>query len=257
MAIAARAIQPAPIPSPGIDASARLGAGVVIGADVSVASYAVIGAEVILGDRVTVGPHAVIEDGAVIGDDVRIDAQVVVHAGTILGKRVWLKAHAVIGGAGYGFLSSAAGHERVPQVGGCILGDDVEVGSHSCIDRGSLDDTVIGRGTKLDNQVHVGHNVRIGEHCLLMAGVGISGSTQIGHRVVIAGQAGVIGHVTIGDDARIGGQAGVISSVPAGAAVSGYPARAHREYLKGVAALYRLAPHVDALEDLVNERDDG
>ncbi len=257
MATAARAIQPALAPPPGVDATARLGDGVLFGDEVSIGPWTLVGAGTVMGTRVVLGPHVVVEEGVVLGDDVRLDAHVVVHAGSVLGSRVWCKAHAVIGGAGYGFLSSARGHERVPQVGGCILGDDVEIGSHSTVDRGSLDDTVIGRGTKMDNQVHVGHNVRIGEHCLLMAGAGISGSTQIGHRVIVAGQAGVIGHITIGDDARIGGQAGVISSVPAGAAVSGYPARPHREYLKGIAALYRLAPHVDAIEAIAKEREDG
>ncbi len=257
MALAARAIAPLPAPAAGIDPTASIGHGSTIGADVSVGRFVVIGAGAVVGDRAVIGTHVVIEDRAVLGHDVRLDAHVVIHAGATLGNRVWCKAHAVIGGAGYGFLSGADGHERVPQVGGCILGDDVEVGSITCIDRGSLDDTVIGRGTKIDNQVHVGHNVRIGEHCLLMAGVGISGSTRVGDRVVIAGQAGIVGHITIGDDARIGAQAGVISSVPAGGAVSGYPARPHRDFLKGVAAMYRLAPHVDALEALGREDADG
>ncbi|MEO5825535.1 MAG: UDP-3-O-(3-hydroxymyristoyl)glucosamine N-acyltransferase [Gemmatimonadales bacterium] len=257
MADAARAIAPLPAPAIGVDPTASVGAGTTIGRGVSVGRFTVIGAGVRVGDEAVIGTHVVVEDGVSLGTGVRLDAHVVVHAGAVLGDRVWCKAHAVIGGAGYGFLSGDGRHERVPQVGGCILGDDVEVGSITCIDRGSLDDTVIGRGTKIDNHVHVGHNVRIGEHCLLMAGVGISGSTRIGNRVVIAGQAGIAGHLTIGDDARIGGQAGVISSVPAGGAVSGFPARPHRDFLKSVAAMYRLAPHVDALEALGREDADG
>lgn len=257
MAIAALAIHPPYSPARGVAPTARLGHGVVLGDAVAIGDYATIGHGVVLGDRVVIGSHVVIEGGAVLGCDVRLDAHVVVHAGAVLGERVWCKAHAVIGGAGFGFLPTTDGHERVPQVGGCIVGDDVEVGSCSCIDRGSLDDTVIGRGTKIDNHVHVAHNVQIGEHCLLMAGVGVSGSTRIGDRVILAGQAGVVGHVSIGDDARIGAQAGVISSIEPGTDVSGFPARPHREFLKGVAALYRLAPLVHTLEAVAKERDDA
>lgn len=257
MTAAALAIHPPYSPPRGVAPTARLGRGVVLGDAVAIGDYAVIGHGAVLGDRVVIGPHVVVEGGAVLGHDVRLDAHVVVHAGAVLGERVWCQAHAVIGGAGFGFLPTAAGHHRVPQVGGCILGDDVEVGSSSCIDRGSLDDTVIGRGTKIDNHVHVAHNVRIGERCLLMAGVGVSGSTRVGDRVILAGQSGVVGHVTIGDDARVGAQAGVISSVNPGADVSGFPARPHREFLKGVAALYRLAPLVRTLEAVAKEREDA
>ena len=211
----------------------------------------------VLGDRCRIGPLVVIEHGVTLGADVELGPRVVVHAGSVLGHRVICKAGAVIGGPGFGFLSSEAGHRRVPQLGGCILGDDVELGSNSCIYRGSLDDTWIGEGTKIDNLVQVAHNVRIGRQCLLMAGVGVSGSTPIGDGVILAGQAGLVGHIEIGDGARIGAQAGVISSIPAGAAVSGYPARSHREYLRAQAALYRLAPHVAALEALRRRDDDG
>lgn len=257
MSIAALAIHPPYSPARGVAPTARLGRGVVLGDAVAIGDYAVIGHGVVLGNRVVIGPHVVIEGGVVLGHDVRLDAHVVVHAGAVLGERVWCQAHAVIGGAGFGFLPTEGGHGRVPQVGGCILGDDVEVGSSSCIDRGSLDDTIIGRGTKIDNHVHVAHNVRIGEHCLLMAGVGVSGSTRLGDRVILAGQSGVVGHVTIGDDARVGAQAGVISSIAPATDVSGFPARPHREFLKGVAALYRLAPLVNTLEAVAKEHDDA
>ena len=217
-----------------------------------------IGEDAVIGARVRLGPHVVIGDGACLGDDVRLDAQVTVYDGAVLGSRVWCKASVVIGGAGYGFVSDASGHQRVPQVGGCILEDDVEVGSCSCIDRGSLDDTVIGRGTKIDNHVHVAHNVRMGENCLLIAGVDIAGSTQIGNRVVLAGQSGISGHLVLGDDVIVGGKSGVIANVPSGTSVSGYPARPHREFLRAQAALYRLAPYAHALEALINkERSNG
>lgn len=258
MALAATALHAEPHDGPSIASTARIGRDTTLAADARIGEYAVIGANVRIGARVRIAAHVVVEDDAVLGDDVRLDAHVTVYRGATLGDRVWCKAAAVIGGAGYGFVSDATGHARTPQVGGCILGDDVEIGSGSCVDRGSLDDTTIGRGTKIDNHVHVGHNVRIGEHCLLMAGVGIAGSTQIGDRVVLAGQAGLVGHITIGDDARIGAKAAVIASVPAKASVWGMPARPHREYLRAMAALYKLAPIADALETLVNkEHDDG
>lgn len=256
MAVVARALE-TPEPGPGIDPTARLGTGVRIGTDCRIDAYAVIGDGATLGDRVHIGAHAVVGADAHLGDDTVLDPHVVVHRGSVLGRRVYCKATAVIGGPGFGFHSDAAGHQRVPQLGGCILGDDVEVGAGTCIDRGSLDDTVVGDGTKIDNLVHLGHNVKLGRHCLVMAGVGVSGSTRVGDRVVLAGQAGLVGHIEIGDDARIGAQAGVITSVPAKGAVSGYPARPHREFLRAQAALYRLTPHIDALEALVQRRDDA
>jgi len=259
VASAARLLHPANITAPQLDPSARIGTGTTFGESPRVGAFAVIGRDVRIGDRVQIGPHVVIEDGVVLGDDVRIDTGAVIHAHAVLGARVWCKARSIIAGEGFGFHSDAAGHRRTPQVGGCILEDDVEIGSGSCVDRGSLDDTVIGRGTKIDNLVHVGHNVRLGEHCLVMAGAGVSGSVIVGDRVILAGQAGIAGHLTIGDGARVGAQAGVISDVAAGASVSGYPARPHREFLRAVAALYRLTPHVDALEALAaaEEQDDG
>lgn len=243
--------------APGIDATVRIGTGVRLGADCRIGAYTVIGDNVHIAAGVEIGPLSVIESDAQIGAGSRIDARVVIHHGAQLGARVQVKSGAVIGGEGFGFLSSATGHERVPQVGGCLIEDDVEIGAGTCIDRGSLDDTVIGQGTKIDNLVHVAHNVRIGKHCLIMAGVGIAGSTRVGDGVVLAGQSGLSGHLEVGDGARIGGQAGVISSVPANAAYSGFPARPHLEFLRAQAALYRLAGHVDALEALVHQEDDA
>lgn len=258
MAAASRVLHPEHPRTPGVDPTARIGPGASIGAGAEIAAYVVIGADVIIGERVRLGAHVVIGDGARLGDDVRLDAQVTIYDGVILGSRVWCKASAVIGGAGYGFLSDTGGHHRVPQVGGCIIGDDVEVGSCSCIDRGSLDDTVIGSGTKLDNHVHVGHNVRTGKDCLFIAGVDIAGSAQLGNRVVVAGQSGIGGHLVIGDDVMVGAKSAVVSDVPSGMAVSGFPARPHREFLRAQAALYRLAPYAQALEALINkERSNG
>lgn len=239
---------PPPPRAAGVHATAVIGAGARLGLEVAVGPRAVIGARCRLGDRVTLGPGVVLEDEVVLGDDTVIGPQVTICTGAVLGNRVTVKAGAVIGGTGFGYISGAEGHRRIPHVGGCRIGDDVDIGANSCIDRGSLGDTVIGRGCKLDNLVHVAHNVRLGEDCLLMAGAMVAGSTRVGHRVVLAGQSGLIGHLEIGDDVRVAAQTGVISSLAAGQEVSGFPARPHREFMRAVAAMYRLAPFARRLE---------
>lgn len=257
LAVIAAALHPTRPAPRGVAATADIGAGAVLGAGVSVGAFTVIGTGTRIGRGARIESHVVIGDDVVIGDEVHLEPRVVIYSGAVLGDRVYCQAGAVVGSPGFGFLTSAAGaHQRVPQVGGCVLGDDVEVGAGSCIDRGSVEDTVIGRGTKIDNLVHIGHNVHIGEDCLLMAGVGVAGSTHVGNRVVLAGQSGLSGHLVIGDDARVAAQAGVIGSIPPRSAVSGYPARPHREYMRAQAVLYRLAPHLTALERLVADREE-
>jgi UDP-3-O-[3-hydroxymyristoyl] glucosamine N-acyltransferase len=249
-----RALYPTETPVASVDPSVRVGAGTVIGADVYIAPFVVIGRNVRIGARCRLEQGSSIGDGVVVGDDTTIGPHVVCYAGSHIGSRVVLKAGAVIGGDGFGYLSDGKGHTRIPHVGGCILEDEVEVGSNTCIDRGSVDDTVIGRGTKLDNLVQVGHNVRIGERCLIMAGVGIAGSTRVGNDVILAGHVGVTDHLVIGDRARIAAKSAIFGDVPAGTSFSGHPARPHRQFLRAQAAMYRLAPIVDELERLVPER---
>jgi UDP-3-O-[3-hydroxymyristoyl] glucosamine N-acyltransferase len=249
-----RALFPEEPPAAGIDSTARVGAGTELGADVSIGPFVVLGRNVRVGARSRLAQHVTLDDGVAIGDDTIIGPGAVCYRGSRIGSKVVLKAGAVIGGQGFGYLSDRTGHHRIPHVGACILGDEVEVGSHTCIDRGSIDDTVVGRGTKLDNLVHVGHNVHIGERCLIMAGVGIAGSTRIGNDVILAGHVGVTDHLVIGDRARIGAKSAIFGDVPAGAVFSGNPARAHRQFLRAQAAMYRLTPIVDELERLVPER---
>ena len=250
-------LHPAPATATGVAPTAVVGDGVVLGEGVSVGPHAVVGRCVRLGARVRIGAGVVLGDGVEVGDDAVIDANVVCYPGTVLGARVVVKAGAIVGGDGFGYIHGPHGHTRIPHIGGCVLEDDVEIGSNCTIDRGSLDDTVIGQGTKLDNQVHVGHNVRIGRRCLVMGGVGIGGSTRIGNGVVVAGHSTLVDHVTVGDRARIGARSFVIGDVPGGADVSGQPARPHRETLRAQAALRRLEPLIRDLERLVDEGEDG
>lgn len=244
---------PTPI-LPGVDATARLGAGCVLGREVSLGAYAVLGRGVHLGDRCRIAEGVSLGDGVSVGEETVIGPRVVCYGGSRIGRRVVLKAGAVIGGDGFGYRSDPTGHRRIPHVGICIIEDDVEIGSNSTVDRGSVDDTVVGRGTKLDNLVHVGHNVRIGERCLLMAGVGVAGSTHLGNDVILAGHVGVTDHLTIADGARIAAKSAVFGDVPAGAAFSGHPARPHREFLRAQAALYRLAPIIADIEKVLPTR---
>lgn len=240
---------------PGVHATAVLGRGVTLGVDVTVGPYAVLADGVTLGDRAWVDAHCVLGSGATVGDDARLHPGVCVYAGTVVGRRVTLHAGVRVGSDGFGYVYRDGAHRKIPHVGRCVIEDDVEVGANTTIDRGSIDDTVIGAGTKIDNLVHVGHNVRMGRLCLVMAQVGIAGSTRIEDGCVLAGQAGIGGHIVLGQGARIGGQAGVFGSVPAGETWSGYPARPHRDALRAQAAVFKLPTLIRRLERLVAEAD--
>jgi UDP-3-O-[3-hydroxymyristoyl] glucosamine N-acyltransferase len=231
-----------------IHPTARIGRGARWSGRVAVGPYAVVGADVELGPNCTIGAHAEIGDGAQLGEGCRLESHVVVYPGAVIGDRAVLRAGARVGGPGFGYVRTASGHQRLPHVGRCVLGADVEVGANSTLDRGSIDDTVIGDGTKVDNLVQIGHNVRIGERCLIMAQVGIAGSTQVDDDVILAGQAGLAGHLRVGRAARIAAQSGVIGDIGAGETVSGYPARRHHQVLRQAAALARLAPLAGQLE---------
>lgn len=241
---------PAASPAPGIHSTVRLGHGVRLGSGVSIGPHASLGPRVVLGQRVSLGAGVVLEEDVSVGDDSRLGARVVCAQATRIGSRCVIKPGVVLGGPGFGYLAGPRGPERIPHVGACVLGDDVEIGSNSCVDGGSLEDTVIGPGCKLDNLVHVGHNARLGARCLVMGGSVIAGSADIGDDVVIAGHAAVGGHFRVGNRARIGAKAGVTSAVADDTDVSGFPARPHRQFLRAQAALYRLAPIADRLEQL-------
>ena len=246
-----------PTRRPGVHATAVIGRGAAIGEDVCIGPFVVIGDGATIGDRVTLDAHCTIGDRASVGDDSRVFAGATLYAGVNVGKRCLIHARAVIGSDGFGYVSKRDGHHKIPHVGGCFIGDDVEIGAGTTIDRGSVGDTSVGAGTKIDNLVHIAHNTRVGKLCMIAAQVGISGSAIIEDGVVIGGQAGFQGHHTIGAGARIGGQSGVFGDVPAGETWSGYPARPHRESLKAQAALFRLAGMVKRIEKLIGRDDDA
>jgi UDP-3-O-[3-hydroxymyristoyl] glucosamine N-acyltransferase len=239
---------------PGVHATARIGRGVVLGADVTIGPYAVVEDGASLGDRAWLETHAVVGRGVRVGDDARLYPHVTLYSGSSLGDRVIVHAGARIGSDGFGYVFADGAHQKIPHVGRCIIENDVEIGANTTIDRGSVDDTVIGAGTKIDNLVHIAHNVRIGRLCLIMAQVGIAGSVRVGDGAVLAGQVGVSGHHTIGARATLAAQAGVFGDIPAGETWSGYPARPHRESLRAHAAVFKLAGIIKQLEKLITER---
>ena len=235
----------------GVHASAVIGEGVALGEGVSVGACAVIGENAAIGARTRIEAGAVIGEGVRIGEECRIYPRVVIYAGTTLGNRVVLHAGVVLGADGFGYVRDAAtgAYTQFPQQGTLVLEDDVEVGANSTIDRGALEETRIGRGTKLDNLVHVGHNCRIGEDVILVMGTGISGSSTVGNGAVLAGQVGIGDHVTIGPGVILGGQAGVLSGktltnesagVKPGTVLWGTPARPLTQVLREIAVVGRM-----------------
>jgi UDP-3-O-[3-hydroxymyristoyl] glucosamine N-acyltransferase len=237
----------------GIHSSATVGRGVTIGAGASIGPNAVLGDGCTVGDGTMVGPGVVIGAGVRVGASCKLFANVVLYAGTELGDRVAIHSGAVIGSDGFGYVYREGSHQKIPHVGRCIIGHDVEIGANTTIDRGSIADTVIGAGTKIDNLVQIAHNVRIGRLCIVVSQAGIAGSATIEDGAVLGGQSGVGGHVLIGKGARIGAQGGVFGDIPAGETWSGYPARPHKEALRAQAALFKLARLIRPIERLLGE----
>jgi UDP-3-O-[3-hydroxymyristoyl] glucosamine N-acyltransferase len=231
---------PPPPLRPGIHPSAVVAPGAVIDPTAEIGALAVIGAGAEIGANCRIAPGVVIGDRVQMGPDCRVGANAsITHA--LLGARVYVYPGARIGQEGFGFAVGPAGFVTVPQLGRVVLEDDVEVGANSTIDRGSTQDTVIGAGSRIDNLVQLGHNVRLGRCCVVVSQAGISGSTVLEDFVVVAAQAGLIGHLRIGAKARIGAQAGVMRDVAAGSEVVGSPAMPVREFFRNVAVLRKLA----------------
>jgi len=224
----------------GVMPEACIGIGVSLGEDISIYPGAIVGDNVTLGDGCVVHPGAVIYAGVTIGDNTTIHANAVVRERCRIGNRCVIQPGAVIGSDGFGYAPDGSSYYPIPQIGIVVLEDDVEIGANTCIDRAALEVTLIRRGTKLDNLVQVAHNCQIGEDCMIVSQVGISGSTRIGNHVTLAGQVGVAGHLTIGDNVIVGAQSGVPGSLPANAGYSGSPVLPHKEWLKSMAVVANL-----------------
>jgi UDP-3-O-[3-hydroxymyristoyl] glucosamine N-acyltransferase len=226
---------------PGVHPTVVLGEGVVVGDGVALGPYVVIGAGSRIGARTRIDAHCVLGPNTTVGEGCHLHPQVVTYANTEIGDAVVLHSGVRLGVDGFGYVFTEGQHAKVPQVGRVVIESGVEIGGNATIDRGSIGDTRIGAGSKLDNLVHVGHNVRIGALSLAAALVGLAGSGRIGKGVVFGGQAGMGPHIEVGDGAVVAGKAGVTRDVAAGETVSGYPARPHREQLRQDARVSRIA----------------
>jgi UDP-3-O-[3-hydroxymyristoyl] glucosamine N-acyltransferase len=239
-----------PVP-PGVDRSAVVAAGARIDPSAAIGPLAVIEDGAVIGAGARVHALVYVGPGVQIGEDSTLYPHVTLRDGVRIGRRVVIHAGAVLGADGFGFAFDGAAHRKVPQVGGVLIEDDVEIGANTTIDRATFGDTIVRRGTKIDNLVQIGHNVEIGEHSLLVAQVGVSGSSRLGRGVVLAGQVGVADHVTLGDGVVAGAQAGIPSSIEAGTRVLGTPARPvaqARRIMVAEARLPELLQRVRALE---------
>ena len=209
----------------GLHPTACVAADARIDPSASIGALAVVEARAVIGPRARIHALVYVGAGVEIGEETELYPHVVLREGVKIGRRVIIHAGAVIGSDGFGYVSDAAGHRKIPQVGTVIIEDDVEIGANTTIDRAMLGATVVQRGTKVDNLVQIGHNVEVGQHSLIVAQVGISGSSRLGHGVVLAGQVGIADHIEIGDGVMIGAQSGVAADVDAGQKVLGSPAR--------------------------------
>ena len=211
-----------------------------IGQNCNIEAGVVIDDGVEIGDNCFIGANTVIRSNVIIGEGSRIYDNVTISY-AVVGKRAIIYSGVRIGQDGFGYLMGAKGHTKIPQLGRVIIGDDVDIGANTTIDRGAIDDTVIGSGSKIDNLVQIAHNVKLGFGCVLAAQVGISGSTKLGNLVAVGGQAGFADHLTIGDGARIAAQSGIMRDVNAGETVMGSPAFPMKEYMRHIAYLQKAS----------------
>lgn len=231
---------PEPVFAPGVHPTS------IIAANATVDPSAHVGPFCVVGERAAIGPRCVLEGGnhvasdCAVGEDTRLFPRVVLYSGTRIGDRVRIHAGAVIGADGFGYVFDQGRHLKVPQIGNVTVQDDVEIGANTTIDRAALGSTVIGRGSKIDNLVQVGHNTIVGEHCILCGQVGIAGSTRLGSYVTLAGQVGLGGHIQIGNKVTVGAQSGVMHNIPDGQTWLGSPAQSDRQAKRMLIAAQRL-----------------
>ena len=229
-----------PMPK-GISPKAVVAQSANLGNNVSLGHFAIIGENVVIGNNVTIFQNVSIEAGSVIGDDCIIYPNVVIYDSARIGNRCIIHSGVIIGSDGYGFATHGGKHHKIPQIGIVRIEDDVEIGAGTTIDRAALGETVIGEGTKIDNLVQIGHNVKVGKHCLLVSQVGIAGSTELGDYVAVAGQSGFSGHLKIGNRVQVAAKSAVLADVPDDTKVMGSPAVPFTEFARRHAALKKLA----------------
>ncbi len=234
----------------GLSPKASIADSATLGQNIDVHEFVCISDNVRIGDNTRIYSNCTIGPGTRIGRDCLIYPNVTIYDGCTVGDRVTIHAGSVIGQDGFGYATHDGEHHKIPQIGAVILEDDVEIGANCAIDRGTLGDTVIGKGTKFSNLIAIGHGTRIGPHSLLVAQVGIAGSVEVGHHCVFAGQAGVVGHIKIGDGVKVGAQAGVTNSIPDGESVIGSPAVSHTQAKRSLLALKNLPELRQKLRDL-------
>jgi UDP-3-O-[3-hydroxymyristoyl] glucosamine N-acyltransferase len=234
-------LYPPPTPERGAHPSAIISSSATLGENVSIGPFTVIGDGVVIGDEVSILAHCVIYPGARIGRRSLIHSHCVVREGCVIGERVILQNHVVVGGDGFGFAKRPdKSWLKIPQSGVVVIEDDVELGAGSAVDRATIGSTVIGKGTKIDNLVQIGHGSSVGRDTLLCAQVGLAGSTRVGNEVILSGQVGVAGHLEIGDRVIATAQSGIPNSVEEGKIISGYPAIENRNWLKSSALFAQL-----------------
>jgi len=234
----------------GIDAQAWVSPTAQLGKDLTLYPFVYVGDRCRIGDRVTLYPGVFIGEDASVGEESILYPNVSVYSRTVIGKRVILHSGVVVGSDGFGYAKDGKKNVKIPQVGTVEIEDDVEIGSNTTIDRAALGKTIIRRGVKIDNLVQVAHNVIIGEDSIIVAQVGISGSTKIGSNVTLAGQVGVVGHIEIGDNVMVGAQAGVTHDLPANQGYVGSPALPHREFLRAITVFPKLPEMKKTLNEI-------
>jgi UDP-3-O-[3-hydroxymyristoyl] glucosamine N-acyltransferase len=241
---------PEPIFAPGVHATA------VVSPTAQVDSTAHIGPHCVIGDKVKIGARCVLRGGnhlgsnCQLGDEVHLFPNVVLYPSTEVGSRVRIHAGTVIGADGFGYVQDGGSHRKVPQIGNVIIRDDVEIGANVTVDRGALGPTIIGKGTKIDNLVQIGHNVTLGEHCLIVSQTGLAGSTRLGNYVILAGQVGVAGHLKIGNRVSVAAQSGVMHNIPDGEKWFGSPAMPDRKMKRQIIATQQLPDLIRRVAEL-------
>ncbi|SMC38605.1 UDP-3-O-(3-hydroxymyristoyl)glucosamine N-acyltransferase [Sporomusa malonica] len=241
---------PKPDVSPGVHPAAVVSASAKLGANVAVMAHVVVDDNAVIGDNTILYPHTYIGRHAIVGSDTLIYPNVTIRENCQVGNRVIIQSGAVIGSDGFGFVTVGGKHQKVPQVGNVIIEDDVEIGANTCLDRATTGSTIVKQGTKIDNLVHLAHNVVVGENCFFVAQTGIAGSAKIGNNVTFAGQSGSAGHLTIGDNCVFAARSAPINDTPANSFCAGFPARPHREWLRSEAAVGRLPELIKKVREL-------